>query len=142
MANLFQDIALIELLDKLETQPKDKGLMLAVAEFYNRRQDYHESLKYSLKVLKRDRMNQKALRSIIISSRGLGEPNEMLAYGIQLEMVQPDDLQLKYIMAEMYVKTLRCQKAIPYLQAVLKQDDRYPNAEKLFNECQTTLSTP
>ena len=35
----------------------------------------------------------------------------------------------------MYAKTLRCEKAIPYLQQVLKKDDTYRNAESLLKEC-------
>ena len=139
LGNLFQDIALVELLTKLERKPDDTGLMLAAAEFYNRRQDYYESLKYSLKVLAQDQMNPKALRSIIISYRGRGEPNETMAYGVQLETIDPDDLQLKYVMAELFVKTLRCNKAEPYLRDIIKKNDNYPNLEKLMRQCKIPL---
>ena len=139
LGNLFQDIALVELLAKLKRKPNDVGLTLAAAEFYNRRQDYDQSLKYSLKVLEQDRMNPKALRSIIISYRGRGEPNETMAYGLQLETIDPDDLQLKYVMAELFVKTLRCNKAEPYLRNILKKDDNYPNLAELMRQCEIPL---
>ena len=142
LGSLFQDIALTELLTKLESKPDDVGLLLAAAEFYNRRQNYGESLEFSLKVLETDRMNAKALRSIIISYRGRGEANEAMAYGVQLETVEPDDLQLKYIMAELFVKTLRCNKAEPYLRDIIREDDTYPNAEKLMRQCNLPLDSP
>ena len=44
-------------------------------------------------------------------------------------------INLQYIFGEIFAKTLRCQKAIPYLQQVLKKDDTYRNAESLLSQC-------
>ena len=56
-------------------------------------------------------------------------------YGNRYAMIDPDDINLQYILGEMFSKTSRCQKAIPYLQQVINKDDTYRNAEYLLNEC-------
>ena len=85
-------------------------MTLAVAHYYNIKSDYRKSLQYSLKILDENPMDAKTLQSVIFSYRGLGEPNQVLAYGIQFETINPDDLQQQYIMAEMYMHQTRLIK--------------------------------
>jgi predicted Zn-dependent protease len=54
-------------------------------------------------------------------------------------MVKPEDIHFKYIMAEIYAKTLKCKKAIPYLEEILKEDDTYPKAQKLMDRCRSSV---
>ena len=62
----------------------------------------------------------------------------MLIYGSRYELAEPDNIDLQYIMGEVYAKTLRCQRAIPYFQAVLKKNDNFRDAQNLLDECQST----
>ena len=80
-------------------------------------------------------LNKQALKNIVFGSRGRGEFGNVLEYGNRYAMVDPDDINLQFIIGETFAKTLRCQKAIPYLQQVIKKDDTYRNAEYLLNEC-------
>ena len=50
-------------------------------------------------------------------------------------MVDSDEINVQYIFGEIFAKTLRCEKAIPYLRQVLKKDDTYRNAGLLLSEC-------
>lgn len=132
---VMQEIALIELLQKMETERESPALMLAAAQFYNVKNEFRKSLSYSLKALDKNPENAKALQSALFSYRGLGEPEETLALGARYQRVNPDDIHFQYIMGELYVKTLRYEEAVPYLENVLKQDDTYRNAQNLLDNC-------
>ena len=67
--------------------------------------------------------------------RGRGEPGDVLDYGNRYSMVDPDEINLQYVLGEVFAKTMRCQQAIPYLQQVIKKDDTYRNAESLLSGC-------
>lgn len=110
--------------------------MNALAQFYNMKNDYGRSLEYSNRVLENDAMNEDALKSALFSYRSRGEPREVIGAGIRFEMVKPDDIHYQFIMAEIYVKILKCQKAVPYLEKILKVDDTYPKAQQLMDHCQ------
>ena len=131
----MQEIALIDLHSQLDADPENLGLLNAVASFYNIRKDYKKSLDYSIQVLKQEPLNKQALKNIVFGYRGRGEVGDVLDYSNRYAMVDPDDINLQYIFGEIVAKTLRCQKAIPYLQQVIKKDDTYRNAEYLLNEC-------
>ena len=136
MRPVMQEIALIGLIRKVKENPDDLNLLNALAKFYNIKNDYGQSLAFSSRVLENDPMNEEALKSMLFSYRGRGETREVIGAGIRYEMVNPDDIHYQFIMAEIYVKTLRCGKALPYLEKILKADDTYPNAQKLMDECQ------
>jgi tetratricopeptide (TPR) repeat protein len=136
LRTIMQEIALIELIGKVKENPGDLSLMNALAQFYNMKNDYGRSLNYSSQVLENDPMNEEALKSALFSYRSRGEPGEVIGAGIRFEMVKPDDIHYQFIMAEIYVKTLNCDKAVPYLEKILKADDTYPKAQKLMDHCQ------
>jgi spermidine synthase len=135
MRTVMKELALVELLRKFKEDEESKDLMLAVAQFFNVKNEFRKSLKYSLQVLQEDMTNKNALKSIVFSYLGLGEPEEALTYGAQYENVDPDNIDLQYIMGDLYIKTLRCNQAIPYLEKVLKKDDTFRNAQKLLDKC-------
>lgn len=139
LRNAMQELGFIDLLSKLEQDRHNTGLILSVAQFYNIKSDYRQSLKYSLEILEKDPLHEKALQSVIISYRGLGEPREVFAYGIQYETANPDDINFQYVMAEMHIKTLQCDKAVLRLEQILKKDDNFQNAPKLLEQCQKQL---
>ena len=85
--------------------------------------------------MKNEPLNKQALKNIVFAYRGRGEPGNVLDYGNRYAMVDPDEINLQYILGETFAKTLRCRKAIPYLRQVLKKDDTYRNAQSLLNEC-------
>jgi len=87
--------------------------------------------------LEMDANNVKALQSILFSYRSLGIPREVIMYGERLELLDPEDMHMQFMIGEMYAKTLHCQKALPYLRQVLKKDDTYPNAQKLYDLCES-----
>jgi len=136
LRSVMQQVALIELLMKLEKNPESTDLLNAVAQFYNIKNEFRKSLDYSLKVLKKDPMDKQALQSAVFSYRGLGEPGEVIGYGVRYDMADPEDMHFQYIMAEMYIQTLRCEKAIPYLKGILKKDDTYQNAQQWLKQCE------
>lgn len=136
LRRVMREIGLIELLNKLDTDPDNPGLILSTAQYYNMKNEYLKALQYSLSALEKDPMNVKALQSIIFSYRGLGEPGEVLDYAKRYSMADPDDIHLQYILGEIYSKTLRCEKAIPYLEKVLQRNDAYQNTRELLDECQ------
>ncbi len=136
LRTVMQEIALIELIGKVNEKPGDLSLLNALAQFYNMKNDYGKSLEYSNRVLESDPMNEEALKSALFSFRGRGEPREVIAAAIRYKMVKPDDIHFQFIMAEIYVKTLRCDQAVSYLEKILKVDDTYPNAQKLMDHCQ------
>ena len=140
LQTIMKEIALIELIGQSRKSPEDLSLLNALAKFYNMKNDYGRSLKYSSRVLENDSMNEEALQSALFSYRGRGEPREVIGAGIRYEMVKPDDIHFQFILAEIYVKTLRCGKAVPYLEKVLKEDDTYPKAQKLMAHCQRNMN--
>jgi tetratricopeptide (TPR) repeat protein len=140
LRGVMQELALIDLHARLKADPENLGLLNAVAQFYNMKKEFQKSLGYSFKVLEGDPLNKKALQSIVFSYRGRGEPREVLDYGNRYAMADPEEIHLQYILGEIYVKTLRCEKAVPYLEQVLKKDDTYRNAQSLLNECLSRVS--
>ncbi len=139
LRTIMQEIALIELIGQSKESPEDLSLLNALAKFYNMKKDYGRSLMYSSRVLENDAMNEEALQSALFSYRGRGEPREVIGAGIRYEMVKPDDIHFQFILAEIYTKTLRCDRAMPYLEKVLKVDDTYPKAQKLMDHCQSNV---
>lgn len=142
MGTVMREIGLVNLLQQAEKKSADKSLQQSVAEFYNIKNEYLKSLEYSLKSLEEDPMNLKVLQSIVFSYRGLGEAKEVLMYGNRYSLIDPDEIHLQFIMAEIYTKLLKCQKAIPLLERVLKKDDTYRNAQKLLDSCEKSLEAP
>ncbi len=139
LRTIMREIALIELRGKAREKPEDLDLLNALAQFYNMKNDYGKSLEYSNRVLENDPMNEEALKSALFSYRGRGDPREVIGAAIRYEMVNPGDIHFQFIMAEIYVKTLNCQKAVPYLEKILKTDDTYPKAQKLMDHCQRNI---
>lgn len=136
MRTVMQDMGLIDLLNKLESRPDDMGLVSAAAQFYNIKNEYRKSAALSMKILEKDPTNSGALQNLVFSYLGLGEPAEVFDYGRRYYEINPDDLHIQYILAEMYTKTLDCEKAISYLKNILRKDDSYRNAQKLLNDCE------
>ena len=141
MGTVMREIGLINLLKQTEQNPDDKALKHSAAEFYNMKQEYLKSLEYTLKSLEEDPMNLKLLQSIVISYRGLGEVKEVIMYGNRYSLIDPDEIHLQFIMADVYTKLLKCQKAIPLLKEVLKKDDTYRNSQKLLDSCEASQKT-
>ena len=142
MGTVMREIGLVNLLQATENNPDDKALRHSAAEFYNMKKEYMKSLEYTLKSLDEDPMNLKLLQSIVHSYRSLGEAKEVLMYGNRYSLIDPDEIHLQFIMAEVYFKLLKCQKAIPLLESVLKKDDTYPNAQKYLDSCTNFIETP
>jgi spermidine synthase len=142
MGTVMREIGLINLLQASEKSPDDKALNHSAAEFYNMKNEYLKSLKYTLKALDEDPMNLKLLQSIVLSYRGLGEAKEVLMYGNRYSLIDPDEFHLQYIMGEMYSKLLKCEKAIPLLKNVLAKDDTYRNAQSLLDSCENYIDMP
>jgi tetratricopeptide (TPR) repeat protein len=134
-SSILQEIALVDLLAKLNDDLENIGLLNSVSAFYNIKKQYKKSLGYSFQVLEQEPLNKQALKNIVFGYRGRGEAGDVLDYGNRYAMVDPDDINLQYIFGEIFAKTLRCEKAIPYLQNVLKKDDTYRNAETLLSKC-------
>ena len=141
MGTVMREIGLVNLLQATERNPDDKALRHSAAEFYNMKKEYLKSLEYTLKSLDEDPMNLKLLQSIVFSYRGLGEAKEVLMYGNRYSLIDPDEIHLQFIMGEIYTKLLKCQKAIPLLESVLKKDDTYRNAQKLLDSCEYFTET-
>jgi tetratricopeptide (TPR) repeat protein len=139
LRTIMREIALIELIGQSKESPGDLSLLNALAKFYNMKNDYGRSLEYSNRVLENDPLNEEALQSALFSYRGRGEPREVIGAGIRYEMVKPNDIHFQFILAEIYVKTLNCQIAVPYLEKILKVDDTYPKAQKLMDHCQRNV---
>lgn len=135
MGTVMREIGLVNLLQETERNPNDKALQHSAAEFYNMKKEYLKSLEYTLKSLDDDPMNLKLLQSIVFSYRGLGEAKEVLMYGGRYNLIDPDEIHLQFIMGEIFSKLLKCQKAIPLLEKVLKKDDTYQNAQELLDSC-------
>jgi spermidine synthase/tetratricopeptide (TPR) repeat protein len=134
-SSILQEIALVDLLAKLNDDLENIGLLNSVSAFYNIKKEYKKSLGYSFQVLEQEPLNKQALKNIVFGYRGRGEPGNVLEYGNRYSIVDPDNINIQYLFGEMFAKTLRCEKAIPYLQKVLKKDDTYRNTESLLKEC-------
>jgi predicted membrane-bound spermidine synthase/tetratricopeptide (TPR) repeat protein len=135
MNALMQEMGLIGLLDRLNQEPENPVLLNAVAQLYNVKNEYSRSLEFSAKALAKDPLDLQALQSTVFSYRGLGEPAELFDYAMRYNTLNPDELQVQYILGEMYAKTLQCDKAIPYLENILKKDDNFRNVQSLLAEC-------
>ena len=131
----MQESALVDLHTQLVADPQNVGLLNAVAAFYNIKKEYGKSLNYSNKVLEKEPLNKQALKNVIFGYRGRGEAGDVLDYSNRYAMVDSDEINVQYIFGEIFAKTLRCEKAIPYLRQVLKKDDTYRNAQSLLIEC-------
>jgi len=136
MGTVMREIGLVGLLKEVEKNPEDSVLLRSLAEFYNLKKEYLKSLEYSLALLQKDQMNLKILQSIVYSYRGLGEAKEVLMYGGRYSLIDPDEMHLQFIMAEIFVQLNKCMKALPLLDKVLQQDDTYRNAWELKESCQ------
>ncbi len=137
VSSVMQEIGLIELLKKLAGDPDNPGLIISAAQYYNMKNNYLKALEYSLMALDKDPLNVPILQSIVFSYRGLGEVGNVLDYATRYSMVDPEDMHLQYVLGEMFAKTLRCDKAIPHLQAVLKKNDSYQDTEQLLDHCKS-----
>jgi spermidine synthase len=135
----MEGAALADLLAKFESDRENLGLATSVAQFYNMKKEYLKALEYTIPALAKDPMDTRLLQSIIFSYRGLGEANEVLIYGSRYEMVEPDNIDLQYIMGEVYAKTMRCKKAVRYFQVVLKKNDNFRDAQNMLDDCQASL---
>ncbi|MEK9628508.1 MAG: fused MFS/spermidine synthase [Nitrospinota bacterium] len=141
MSTVMREIGLVSLLKEVEKNPEDPVLQRSLAEYYNLKKEYLRSLEYSIPLLEKDQMNLKVLQSIVYSYRGLGEAREVLMYGGRYNLIDPDEIHLQFILAEIYVLLNKCNKAIPFLEKVIKQDDTYRNAWELNESCQKSLPT-
>ncbi|GJL77194.1 MAG: hypothetical protein NPINA01_01830 [Nitrospinaceae bacterium] len=137
---MMQEVGLVELLKRLEENPENPGLILSAAQYYNMKKEFFKALDYSLVALDKEPLNVQVLQSIVYSYRGLGEPGNVLDYATRYSMVDQEDMHLQYILGEMYAKTLRCQKALPHLEAVLKKNDSYRNTNELLDGCKNKKS--
>ena len=136
MSTVMREIGLVSLLKEIDKNPQDPILLRSLAEYYNLKKEYLKSLDYSLPLLQKDQMNLKILQSIVFSYRGLGEAREVLMYGGRYNLIDPDEMHLQFIMAEIFVLLNKCTKALPLLEKVLKKDDTYRNAWELKESCE------
>jgi len=141
MATVMREIGLVSLLKEVEKNPEDPVLLRSLAEFYNLKKEYLKSLEISLPLLQKDQMNLKILQIIVFSYRGLGEAKEVLMYGGRYNLIDPDEIHLQFIMAEIFVLLNKCHKALPLLDKVIKKDDTYRNAWELKESCQKASTT-
>ena len=140
MGTVMREIGLVSLLKEIDKNPGDPVLLRSLAEYYNLKKEYLKSLEYSLPLLQQDQMNLKILQIIVYSYRGLGEAKEVLMYGGRYSLIDPEEMHLQFIMAEIFVQLNKCTKALPLLEKVLKQDDTYRNAWELKESCQKSSS--
>lgn len=136
MGTVMREIGLVSLLKEVEKNPEDPILQRSLAEYYNLKKEYLRSLEYSLPLLQQDQMNLKILQIIVFSYLGLGEAKEVLMYGGRYSLIDPEEMHMQFIMAEIYVQLNKCMKALPLLERVLKKDDTYRNAWELKESCQ------
>ena len=141
ISTVMREIGLVSLLKEVEKNPQDPVLLRSLAEFYNLKKEYLKSLAYSLPLLQEDQMNLKVLQSIVKSYRGLGEAKEVLMYGGRYNLIDPDEIHLQFMMAEIFTLLNKCTKALPLLEKVIKKDDSYRNAWELKETCQKAPST-
>ena len=140
ISTVMREIGLVSLLKEVEKNPQDPVLLRSLAEFYNLKKEYLKSLEYSLPLLQEDQMNLKVLQSIVKSYRGLGEAKEVLMYGGRYNLIDPDEIHLQFMMAEIFTLLNKCTKALPLLDKVIKKDDSYRNAWELKETCQKAPS--
>ena len=136
MATVMREIGLVSLQKEVEKNPEDPVLLRSLAEFYNLKKEYLKSLEISLPLLQKDQMNLKILQIIVFSYRGLGEAREVLMYGGRYNLIDPDEIHLQFIMAEIFTLLNKCHKALPLLDKVIKKDDTYRNAWELKESCE------
>ena len=136
ISTVMREIGLVSLLKEIDKNPQDPILLRSLAEYYNLKKEYLKSLEYSLPLLQEDPENLKILKTIIFSYRGLGEDKEVLMYGDRYSLIDPNEMNLQFIMAEIFVLLNKCEKALPLLETVLKKDDTYRNAWELNESCQ------
>ncbi|MEC9423065.1 MAG: tetratricopeptide repeat protein [Nitrospinota bacterium] len=141
ISTVMREIGLVSLLKEVEKNPQDPILLRSLAEFYNLKKEYLKSLEYSLPLLQEDQMNLKVLQSIVKSYRGLGEAKEVLMYGGRYNLIDPDEIHLQFIMAEIFALLNKCTKALPLLEKIIKKDDSYRNAWELRKSCQNKSLT-
>lgn len=141
MGTVMREIGLVSLLKEIDKKPEDPVLQRSLAEYYNLKKEYLKSLEYSLPLLQQDQMNLKILQIIVFSYRGLGEAKEVLMYGGRYNLIDPEEMHLQFIMAEIFVQLNKCMKALPLLEKVLKKDDTYRNAWELKEYCQKQPSS-
>ncbi len=140
MGAVMREIGLVSLLKEIDKNPEDPVLQRSLAEYYNLKKEYLKSLEYSLPLLQQDQMNLKILQIIVYSYRGLGEAKEVLMYGGRYSLIDPEEMHVQFIMAEIFVQLNKCMKALPLLEKVLKEDDTYRNAWELKEHCQKSPS--
>ena len=140
MATVMREIGLVSLLKEIDKNPEDPVLKRSLAEYYNLKKEYLKSLEYSLPLLQQDQMNLKILQIIVYSYRGLGEEKEVLMYGGRYSLIDPEEIHLQFIMAEIFVQLNKCMKALPLLEKVLEENDTYRNAWELREYCETQPS--
>jgi spermidine synthase len=140
MGTIMREIGLVSLLKEIDKNPGDPVLLRSLAEYYNLKKEYLKSLEYSLPLLQQDQMNLKILQIIVYSYRGLGEAKEVLMYGGRYSLIDPEEIHVQFIMAEIFVQLNKCMKALPLLEKVLKEDDTYRNAWELKESCQKSPS--
>jgi len=141
MGTIMREIGLVSLLKEIDKNPEDPVLQRSLAEYYNLKKEYLKSLEYSLPLLQQDQMNLKILQIIVYSYRGLGEAKEVLMYGGRYSLIEPEEMHVQFIMAEIFVQLNKCMKALPLLEKVLKEDDTYRNAWELKESCQKQPSS-
>ncbi len=141
MGTVMREIGLVSLLKEIDKNPQDPILLRSLAEYYNLKKEYLKSLEYSLPLLQKDQMNLKILQSIVFSYRGLGEAREVLMYAGRYNLIEPDEMHLQFIMAEIFTLLNKCEKALPLLEKVIKKDDTYRNAWELKESCNQTPSS-
>ncbi|MGK0179461.1 MAG: tetratricopeptide (TPR) repeat protein, partial [Nitrospinales bacterium] len=140
MGTVMREIGLVSLLKEIDKNPGNPVLQRSLAEYYNLKKEYLKSLEYSLPLLQQDQMNLKILQIIVYSYRGLGEAKEVLMYGGRYSLIDPEEMHIQFIMAEIFVQLNKCMKALPLLEKVLKEDDTYRNAWELKESCQKSPS--
>ena len=57
-------------------------------------------------------------------------------YGGRYNLIDPNEIHLQFIMAEIFVLLNKCTKALPFLEKVIKKDETYRNAWELKESCQ------
>ena len=57
-------------------------------------------------------------------------------YGGRYSLIEPDEMHLQFIMAEIFTLLNKCEKALPLLEKVIKKDDTYRNAWEMKESCE------
>ena len=67
-STILQEIALVDLLTKLNDDLENIGLLNSVSAFYNIKKQYKKSLGYSFQVLEQEPLNKQALKNIVFTA--------------------------------------------------------------------------